>query len=141
MHSHSAAERAAIAASHRRIQFAFTVSFVFVAVLWWIRLIEWLGGWHWSRLGVQPHVIGGLIGIVTAPLLHVSWEHLLANTLPVLILGTALLYGYPKASRLVVPLVWLGTGVGVWFTGPPGYHLGASGLVMGFIAFLIVPGA
>ncbi|MDN5844520.1 MAG: rhomboid family intramembrane serine protease [Alcaligenaceae bacterium] len=141
MSLHSAAERAAITASQRRIQIAFTVSFIFVAALWWIRLVEWLGDWNWSRLGVHPHVIGGLIGVVTAPLLHVSWEHLLANTLPVLILGTALLYGYPKASWLVVPLLWLGSGVGVWFTGPPGFHLGASGLVMGFITFLIVAGA
>lgn len=138
---HSPSEREAIAASNRRIQFAFSASFIFVAILWWIRLIEWLGGWHWSRLGVEPHAIAGLIGIVTAPLLHVSWQHLIANTLPVLVLGTGLLYAYPRASKLVVPLVWLGTGVGVWFTGPAGYHLGASGLVMGFIVFLIVAGA
>jgi membrane associated rhomboid family serine protease len=138
---HSPAERAAIAASNRRIQFAFSASFIFVAALWWIRLIEWLGGWNWSRLGVEPHVVFGLIGVLVAPLLHVSWEHLIANTLPVLILGTAILYAYPRASRLVVPLVWLGSGVGVWFTGPAGYHLGASGLVMGFIVFLIVAGA
>lgn len=141
MHFHATSEHAEITASQRRTQRAFTVSFVFVAALWWIHLIEWLGGWHWSRFGVQPHVLGGLIGVVTAPLLHVSWQHLLANTLPVLLLGTALLYGYPKASRLVVPLVWLGTGLAVWFTGPAGYHLGASGLVMGFIVFLIVAGA
>lgn len=141
MLSNSAAEHAAIAASRRRIQVAFSASIIFVAILWWIRLIEWLGGWDWSRLGVEPHQISGLVGIVCAPLLHVSWEHLLANTAPVLILGTALLYGYPKASRIVVPLVWLGTGVGVWFTGPAGFHLGASGLVMGFIVFLIVAGA
>lgn len=138
---YSESERETVAASRRRIQFAFSASIIFVAVLWWIRLIEWLGGWDWSRLGVEPHVIFGLVGIVLAPLLHVSWEHLLANTLPVLILSTALLYGYPRASRIVVPLVWLGSGLGVWFTGPPGFHLGASGLVMGFIVFLIVAGA
>lgn len=126
--------------SGRRMQFAFSVSFIFVAVLWWIRLIESLGGWDWGQLGIQPHVLFGLVGIVFAPLLHASWEHLLANTGPVLILGTALLYGYPRASRVVIPVVWIGTGIGVWFTGRPAFHIGASGLVMGFIVFLIVAG-
>ncbi len=138
---HLASERETVAASRRRIQRAFSASIIFVAILWWIRLIEWLGGWNWDRLGVEPRTISGLIGIVCAPLLHVSWEHLLANTAPVLILGTALLYGYPRASRIVIPLIWLGSGAGVWFTGPPGFSLGASGLVMGFIVFLIVAGA
>lgn len=123
------------------MQLAFSISVIFVAVLWWIRIIETIGGWNFDRLGVEPHVLFGLVGIVTAPLLHASWEHLLANTAPVLILSTALLYGYPRASRIVIPLVWLGTGLGVWFTGPPAFHLGASGLVMGFIVFLIVAGA
>ncbi len=126
--------------SGRRMRFAFGASFVFVAVLWWIRLIETVSGWNFSQLGIEPHVLFGLVGIVFAPLLHASWAHLLANTAPVLILGTALLYGYPRASRFVIPLVWIGTGVGVWFTGRPAFHIGASGLVMGFIVFLLIAG-
>lgn len=122
------------------MQFAFGASFIFVAALWWIRLIESVGGWNFSVLGVEPHVLFGLVGILVAPLLHASWEHLLANTGPVLILGTALLYGYPRASRLVIAIVWLGSGIGVWFTGRPAFHLGASGLVMGLIVFLLVAG-
>lgn len=122
------------------MQFAFGASFVFVAALWWIRLIESVGGWNLGQLGIEPHVIFGLVGIVCAPLLHASWEHLLANTGPVLILGTALLYGYPRASRIVIPVVWIGTGIGVWFTGRPAFHIGASGLVMGFIVFLLIAG-
>jgi len=123
-----------------RLQRALTASVLFVAVLWWIRLIESIGGWNFNVLGVEPHVPFGLIGVVAAPLLHASWGHLLANTGPVLILGTALLYGYPRASRIAVPVIWLGSGLGVWFTGPLAFHLGASGLVMGFIVFLIVAG-
>jgi len=124
----------------QRLQRALSISVVFVAALWWIRLIESIGGWNLSVLGVEPHVPFGLVGVLVAPLLHASWEHLLANTGPVLILGTALLYGSPRASRIAVPVIWLGSGLGVWFTGPPAFHLGASGLVMGFIVFLIVAG-
>ena len=124
----------------RRLQRALTISVLFVAALWWIRLIESISGWNFSVLGVEPHVPFGLVGVLVAPLLHASWAHLLANTGPVLILGVALLYGYPRASRIAIPVIWLGSGLGVWFTGPPAFHLGASGLVMGFIVFLIVAG-
>lgn len=122
------------------MELAFGVSFVFVAALWWIRLVETVSGWDFSRLGIEPHHVFGLVGVVLSPLLHASWEHLLSNTLPVLILGTALLYGYPRASRIVVPAVWIGSGLGVWFTGKPAFYVGASGLVMGFIVFLLVAG-
>lgn len=127
-------------AADLRLQRALSISVLFVAALWWIRLIESIGGWNFNMLGVEPHVPFGLIGVLAAPLLHASWQHLLANTGPVLILGTALLYGYPRASRIAVPVIWLGSGLGVWFTGPIAFHLGASGLVMGFIVFLIVAG-
>lgn len=127
--------------AQRRMERAFGVSFVFVAALWWIQLVQTVSGWDFARLGVEPHHLFGLIGVLLAPLIHVSWQHLLANTLPVLILGTALLYGYPRAGRFVVPIVWLGTGIGVWFTARPAFHVGASGLVMGFITFLLVAGA
>ncbi len=138
--SHTSHEERLRRESGRRMQVALSASFIFVAVLWWIRLIESLGGWNWGVLGVQPHVLFGLVGIVFEPLLHASWEHLLANTGPLLILGTALLYGYPRASRIVIPVIWIGTGIGVWFTGRPAFHIGASGLVMGFIVFLIIAG-
>ncbi len=126
--------------SQRRLQRAFSTSFVFVAVLWWVQIIQMVSGRSFARLGVQPRHVFGLVGVVLEPLIHASWAHLLANTPPVLILGTALLYGYPRASRFVVPVVWLGTGLGVWFTGRPAFHIGASGLAMGFIAFLLVAG-
>ncbi|HEX5313904.1 MAG TPA: rhomboid family intramembrane serine protease [Gammaproteobacteria bacterium] len=134
-------ESTAIAESRRRFELAFGISFWFTATLWWIELVQKIGGWNLSGLGIEPHVLFGLIGVVTAPLLHGSWEHLLSNTLPLVILGTALLYGYQRASRYVVPLVWLGSGLGVWFTGQPAFYVGASGVVMGFIAFLLVAGA
>ncbi|MGH8428137.1 MAG: rhomboid family intramembrane serine protease [Gammaproteobacteria bacterium] len=135
------AEREIIAASRRRLELAFGISFWFTAALWWIQLVQTVSGWDFTRLGVEPHAAFGLIGVLLAPLLHASWEHLLSNTLPVLILGTALLYGYPRASRYVIPLTWLGSGLGVWFTGRPAFYVGASGLVMGFIVFLLVAGA
>src|SRR5690606_11736330 len=96
-------------------------------------------GWNSWGLGIRPGEISGLIGVLAAPLLHGDWEHLVANTPSVLILGTLLLYSYPRAARWVLPLVWLGSGLGVWLFGVEGsVHVGASGLTHGLMFFLFL---
>jgi len=73
-------------------------------------------------------------------MIHGSFPHLFANTLPVLVLGTLSLYAYPRAVRFMLPLVWLGSGLGVWLTGRDAYHFGASGLATGLMLFLFLMG-
>ena len=69
----------------------------------------------------------GLLGVLTAPLLHGSVEHIAANATSLLILGTLAGSVYPRATLWAVPLVWLGAGLGPWLLGDPGtHHLGAS---------------
>ncbi len=82
----------------------------------------------------------GLIGIISAPIIHGSFEHLISNTPAIIILGTALLYAYPKSARIVLPVVWLLTGLGVWLTARPLFHFGASGLTYGCMAFIFIIG-
>lgn len=89
---------------------------------------------------INPGELFGLIGIFTAPLIHGSFEHLISNTPAVIILGTALLYAYPKSARIVLPVIWLGTGIGVWLTARPLFHFGASGLTYGCMAFIFIIG-
>ncbi|HWP94196.1 MAG TPA: rhomboid family intramembrane serine protease [Gammaproteobacteria bacterium] len=119
---------------------ALVTSVLFVLLLWWIRLAETLFGWDLSPLGVAPREWSGLIGVFTAPLVHGSWEHLVANTPSLVLLGTALLYGYPRASRAVIPAIWLGSGLGVWLFARASFHIGASGLTHGFMFFLFIVG-
>ena len=76
-----------------------------------------------------------------APLLHGSLEHIVSNSLPAFILGTALVYAYPMAARYVIPIVWIGAGLGVWLFGRESFHIGASGLNYGMMMFLCVIGA
>lgn len=123
-----------LAARFRR---AAWISVAFVALLWWIKLLEhWLGP-PLTALTLRPHDIAGLLGIVTAPLLHASLEHLVANSLPLLILGTLTAGLYPRATLRALPLIWIGSGVGVWIIGEAGSaHLGASGLAHGLM-FLV----
>ncbi|MBT8129951.1 MAG: rhomboid family intramembrane serine protease [Gammaproteobacteria bacterium] len=126
--------------SHR-IRQAFIIAASFTSVLWIIKMIESVFGLNLVVYGVHPGRISGLIGIVFAPLVHGSISHLLANTAPLLIIGTALLYGYPKSARIVIPAVYLGTGLGVWLFAREVYHIGASGLSFGFMFFVFTAGA
>lgn len=124
-----------------RLRRAFVPVFVFTLLLWWLHFLGELFGWNSWALGIRPHDVAGLFGVLAAPLVHGSWEHITTNTLPILILGTLLLYGYPRAARVVVPVVWLGSGVGVWLFGETGsVHVGASGLAHGLMFFLFVVG-
>lgn len=123
---------------HLKRSFALVASFT--AVLWLIKIVEMAYGTDLVMYGVYPWQLGGLAGILCAPLIHGSISHLFANTAPLLILGTALLYGYPKSARLVIPAVYLGTGLSVWLFARPAYHVGASGLTFGFMFFVFTVG-
>lgn len=124
----------------RRFFTGLLISVGFIAVLWWIKMIEtWLGT-SFSALGVHPRTLPGLVGVLTAPMLHGSIGHLINNTLPMLVLGTLALSIYPKASKPALALIWLGSGVGIWIIGRESSHLGASGLSHGLMFFLFLLG-
>jgi membrane associated rhomboid family serine protease len=123
-----------------RLRWAFRVMLAVVGGLWLIWLVGALSGWHLVSLGVFPRSLPGVLGIVTAPLIHVAWSHLFANTLPLLILGTALLYGYPRAAARALPLIYLGSGFGVWLFARASYHIGASGVTHGMMFFVFTMG-
>ena len=123
-----------------RLKKAFYIVLSFVVILWVVELLKTFANLSTFKLGVHPQEIMGLIGIITAPLIHASFEHLISNTPALLILGTALLYGYPRSCWLVLAAVWILAELGVWFTARPVYHFGASGLTYGFMAFIFVVG-
>ena len=110
----------------------------FVALLWVIPLLGW--GLELERFGVNPRHWSGLPGILVAPVLHASFIHLIANSLPVLVLGTTMLHLYPTAAFRVLPAIYLGPGIAVWLFGRDGIHVGASGLVYGLFGYVFVAG-
>lgn len=119
---------------------ALRITLAFVGLLWGFQILDGLLGLDASPFGVRPRTVGGLAGILFAPLVHAGFEHLLQNTLPLLVLGTTMLHLYPQASRIVVPAVWLGPGIAVWLFARGGVHLGASGLVYGLVAYVFTAG-
>jgi membrane associated rhomboid family serine protease len=89
---------------------------------------------------IVPQSVSGLIGVLTAPLLHGSFEHLASNVFAFLIIGTLSFSLYPRATRRAWPMIWLGSGLGTWFISLGGHHIGASGITVGLMFFLIGQG-
>jgi len=119
-----------------RLRRSFRLAVLFALILWAIKLLEIILGQDFAHYGVYPLHISGLPGIVMAPLIHGSLSHLFSNTAALVILGTALLYGYPRSAKIVVPVLYLGTGLGVWLFARNAYHIGASGLTFGVMFFV-----
>jgi len=105
-------------------------------VVFWLQARMDLRSW-----AVQPQSVAGLKGLLGAPLLHGSIEHLAANATALLLLGTLAAGLYPRACTLTLPLAWLGSGLGAWLLGEPGsFHLGASGVTHGLMFMLFFLG-
>ncbi len=117
------------------------IPFRLVFIMWLTFAIQFVNGYNFVFLGVKPRTVEGLIGILTAPMVHANILHLLGNTLPVLFLGAVLFYFYSSVSHRVFFSCYLITNLLVWIFSPNvNYHIGASGLVYGLSAFLILFG-
>lgn len=124
----------------RKLLKSFFFPFLFVIFLWLVKLLEIAINEQFIWLGVYPKHIKGLIGIITSPLVHSGWDHLLSNTAPVIILGTALFYFYREVAFKTYFLIYLLTGIWVWFGGRESWHIGASGIIYGLASFLFFSG-
>ena len=123
----------------RRLRGAFNASLGFVLLLAACYTAQ--HGIDWTFLTVTPWTLPGLLGLLTAPLLHGSVEHIVANGTALLLLGTLAGTVYPKATLRALPLLWLGSGLGAWLLGQPGsHHLGASGVTHGLMFLVFVLG-
>jgi len=112
------------------------------AILWGVEAVDRLilGG-SLDTLGISPRTGAGLKGIVLAPFLHRDFAHLAANTVPLVVLGWFILLGGIGAFFFVLGLAAVIGGLGTWLLGGAGsVHIGASGVVFGFLGFLLVRG-
>lgn len=114
----------------------------FIGLMWILELVDLvvLGG-RLNNYGISPRSIVGLRGILFAPFLHGSLSHLIANTIPFLILGWLIMLRSVSDFFLVTAITILIGGLGVWlFAAPYTIHIGASGLVFGYLGFLLLRG-
>ena len=113
---------------------------IFILILFAIEVFQKLTGMNLIIYGLYPRKISGLIGILAAPLLHVSYAHLISNSIPLLLVGVGVSYFYPSSANKIFISIYLIPGVFVWFTGRPAYHVGASGIDYGLVTFLFFSG-
>ncbi len=126
--------------ARKNFKLALKIALYVVAVLWFILIIDGLLDLSLAHYGLWPRRLVGLLGVLTAPLLHSGVEHLFSNTLPLLISLTAILYLYPSAALRVMPVIWMGSGLMAWLIGRPSLHFGASGFVYGLLAYVFISG-
>ncbi|TFV56917.1 rhomboid family intramembrane serine protease [Mycobacterium sp. PS03-16] len=123
----------------------------FVVLLYLVELFDALTGHRLDENGIRPLETDGLWGIVFAPLLHADWQHLIANTGPALVLGFLMTLAGLARFIYATAIVWVLGGLGTWLIGnigAPTYngmvvetnHIGASGLIFGWLTFLLVFG-
>lgn len=113
---------------------------LFVFLLWLVKLAEIVFDFPLYEFGVLPRTLKGLPGILTFPLIHGDLIHLFFNSAPLLVLGILIYWFYKEIATEVILLIYLMSGVWVWIFARQVYHIGASGLIYGFTAFLFFSG-
>jgi membrane associated rhomboid family serine protease len=113
----------------------------FVLVLYVIEIINTLLLHSLNRtFGLRPRSPDGILDILTFPLLHANLTHLISNTLPLIIFGFLVFLSGMRVFVTALAASWLGSGIVVWLVGGFNVTVGASGVVFGLFAFLLVRG-
>jgi membrane associated rhomboid family serine protease len=111
------------------------------ALMWVVEVADQIGGGSLDRHGIEPRDVDGLDGVLFAPFLHAGFDHLVGNTIPFLLLGFAIALGGALRVAAVTAIVALVGGVGTWLIAPANtVHIGASGIVFGYAAYLVARG-
>ncbi|MCF4102257.1 rhomboid family intramembrane serine protease [Gillisia sp. M10.2A] len=113
---------------------------MFVILIWLVFWFEIRFGYDFNYLGVRPRTFSGLRGVLFSPFIHSDIKHLFHNTIPLLVLSTALFYFYRKISWQILFLGMLLTGLLTWSIGREATHIGASGMIYLLASFLFFKG-
>jgi membrane associated rhomboid family serine protease len=124
--------------TERRAPSGLVIVGAMAALMWVVEVLDAILPANLDRGGIQPRDVDGLSGIVFAPFLHGSFAHLLGNTVPFLVLGVVIALGGAGRVVAVTVVVALVGGLGTWLFGPGNsVHIGASGIVFGYAAYLV----
>jgi membrane associated rhomboid family serine protease len=116
------------------------IPLVFPAVLWVVQVITVIFHLNLAWMGILPRTASGLLGIITGPIIHEGFPHLISNTIPLIFLGWIIFFFFPKVAYYLFFFIYLLTGTMVWIFARQVYHIGASGIVYGFLSFLFFSG-
>lgn len=137
----------ALPLDHRRDQIVGAIKdnvsllFGLAAIAWALEIVDLILFGSLDYFGIQPRTIHGLFGVAASPFLHLGFGHLISNTLPFLVLGGIVLIGGRKVFLLASLIILAIGGGAVWTLGPGATnHIGASGLIFGYLGFLLARG-
>lgn len=124
-----------------RLKTAITSTVLFLIIIWAVHFVNFLSGMRLSGFGIHPLHLDGLVGIVAAPFLHADFGHLVANSSIAMIVVFLIALSGRKILWMSSVVIALVAGLGTWLLGGPNtLHIGASGLIFGWLVFLIVRG-
>ena len=124
-----------------RLPTALLVMTIALGVLWLSELVDQLSGNRLDEFGIHARELDGLPEIYSAPLLHAGWEHLIANSGPFFVLGLLVLLGGALRWAVATLVSVTASGLAAWLLTPLGtIVLGASGLIFGWLTYLVVRG-
>ena len=121
----------------REIISALIYPLAFVALLWIVYFIDNAIDFDLALLGIHPLDVKSLTGIITAPLIHLDFEHISSNSLSFIVIGFGLCFLYRRRALPIFLFIYIASGLWGWFFARGGYHIGASGLVYGMFFFLV----
>lgn len=124
----------------RRMAVAAIIPLFILFILYILEILEVGMDWDFTKLGIYPMQRRGVFGIFAHPLVHSSFKHLFANTLPFFFLSWCLFYFYRQIAPYILFAIWIGCGLLTFFIGKPGWHIGASGIIYGLAFFLFFSG-
>ncbi len=119
---------------------ALKFSISLLAVMWVVHIYSYMTGHSLGSYGIFPRAKDGLIGIITAPLIHGSWEHIFSNSVPFFVTTTIIHFFYKRVALASFFFIYFLTGAAVWMLGRSAYHIGASGVVYGLVSFIFWSG-
>jgi membrane associated rhomboid family serine protease len=111
-----------------------------LVVVWFVFYINNSFNLHLNDYGILPRTFSGLQGVIFSPFLHGDLKHIASNSLPLLILTTALIYFYREVSLKVLVYGIVLSGCITWVIGRESYHIGASGLIYVLVSFIFFKG-
>ena len=128
--------------SLRQVRDALVVMAAFLVLIWVLQVANWADGYRLdTSYGIWPRDIGRVQDIFTAPFLHLSWNHIEGNSVPLFILGFLSAYRGVVKFVMVTLIVAVTSGLAVWmFQSGNEMTVGASGLIFGYFGYVLVRG-
>lgn len=124
----------------KRLTYSLILPLFLAFLMFAVQMTKSLEGADWYFLGIRPHKLEGLVGILTMPFIHSGWNHLYNNLLPFVILSSCVIYFYRPVGYKVFFTIYFSAGILLWCVARDAWHVGASGLIYGLAAFLFVSG-